>query len=375
MQHVDAVAVPVELRRNAQRFLLDVARPGDGMFPYSTTVRDGKYVNTFDHPQTVRYTINSLLGLQAAAQRDPEETDAAKVDALTSAFLEKRADAVANPADLGLLLVLLAEMGLSEDRARATLQRIRPFAERAASLTMQELAWLVWGACAAVRAGLDGARDLAAQLAGVLVGEYVEPASGLPRHNTSAYRRGVVSFGATVYFLRALHEYAATAEDSRAADLFSNGVRRIVDIQGEQGEWPWMIGVRSGRPLDFYPVFAVHQDSMAMLFLLPALAHGLDVVDAIERSLAWVDGRNELGIPMTTGSPFVAYRSIERAERAPRARRYLRAALNGAAGRADAPAAGHGVRLNPECRSYHLGWILYAWSGVRDLPSGRRPAP
>src|SRR5438093_6782818 len=31
-------------------------------------------------------------------------------------------------------------------------------------------------------------------------------------------------------------------------------------LQGPQGEWPWMIDVRSGNPLDVYPVFAVHQD-------------------------------------------------------------------------------------------------------------------
>ena len=80
-------------------------------------------------------------------------------------------------------------------------------------------------------------------------------------------------------------------------------------------------------------------------------------------------GENELATPMIHADPFVAYRSIERAERLPRARRYLRALPRSLAGRADRPAGGKGIRINPECRSYHVGWILYAWAGRSELPS------
>ena len=60
----------------------------------------------------------------------------------------------------------------------------------------------------------------------------------------------------------------------------------MLGIQGSQGQWPWMISSRTSIPLDFYPVFGVHQDSMAMLFLHPALDLGLPgAAGAIERSL------------------------------------------------------------------------------------------
>ena len=52
-----------------------------------------------------------------------------------------------------------------------------------------------------------------------------------------------------------------------------------------------------------------------MLFLLPALELGIaDSGDAIERSLAWVFGGNELGTGFYATAPFRAHRSVEREE-------------------------------------------------------------
>jgi hypothetical protein len=119
-----------------------------------------------------------------------------------------------------------------------------------------------------------------------------------------------------------------------------------------------MIDARTGMAFDVYPVFSVHQDSMAMLFLLPALDAGESLAEqAIIRSIAWGFGANELDVRFYRESPFFAYRSIERDERLPRLRRYLRSV-----GRAAGGYGGTALRLNDECRSYHLGWILYVWS-------------
>jgi hypothetical protein len=55
---------------------------------------------------------------------------------------------------------------------------------------------------------------------------------------------------------------------------------------------------------------------------------------------------------------FFAYRAIERDERAAKARRYARWLAHA---EGETAAAGS-LRVNRECRSYHLGWILYAWA-------------
>lgn len=305
---------------------LELTWRGDALFPYSTRLVDGGLVHDYEHPHTLRYTINSLLGLRAFGAPGAEE----KVDA----FVRLRLPEVTNPGDLGLAAVLLGDA--------VALDGLEP-------QTMQERCWLLWGALA------TGRGALAEKL---YRGLDVHPASGLPLHSRSLHRRRLVSFGAIVYFLKALREYADATGDERAAERFRSGVERMLAIQGPRGEWPWMIDVASGIPLDVYPVFAVHQDAMAMLFLHPALDLGFaGVPEAIERSFAWTLGENELGLPMYVDDPFFAYRSIERVERAPRLRRYSRSFLGGAA----APAAAR-VRLNAECRSYHLGWLLYAWS-------------
>jgi hypothetical protein len=345
----------------AVSFLEAVYSPDLALFPYSTNVCEGRYVNDFRREESIRYTINTLLGLQEAA-RTAGRPEATAVAAAEDAFLERRYGDIRSFADLGLLLVLLRDR-LDDPRAVDALRRVDEVVSGPAvrALDMQSLAWMLWGLCAAAPASAAAER-LACRLFGTIVSDFVGD-SGLPRHSLKRYRRDIVSFGAIVYFLRAMHEFAALMNDSQARRLFENGVERMIRIQGPRGEWPWLTSVRGARSVEFYPVFGVHQDSMAMLFLLPALDAGLPGAgEAISRSFEWVLGANELELPMYAERPFRAYRSIERTDAAPRAARYARALTNVALHRRSTVADGRGVRINPECRSYHLGWILYVWS-------------
>jgi hypothetical protein len=142
----------------------------------------------------------------------------------------------------------------------------------------------------------------------------------------------------------------------------------VLALQADDGAWPWLLDVRCGLPIDLYPIFSVHQDSMAMLFLFAARARGVPgTQEAIELSFRWNLGCNELHAAILQEHPYAwFYRSIERAERWPRARRYLRGL--GRAPRAYPPPS-PGVRLNRECRSYHPGWVLYTWSGEASTPA------
>jgi hypothetical protein len=323
-----------------------------GLCSFKAELVDGELVQDWSHPVAPRYTINSLLGLHAAGYEGAE--------LLTERFLER--NEIANPADKGLLAVLHCERGDLEGAA-GLVPQLHELA--GAPLEMQDLAWLLWGACAAARAGIPGGERAASTLLARMLDDYVHPQTGLPRHSLRPYRRGIVSFGSLVYFLRALHEAASTLGDHRADELFRDGVATALALQGPQGEWPWMIDVARGRAFDRYPVFSVHQDSMAILFLRPALDAGVSgVSSAIDRSVRWVHGENELGLRFYLEEPFFfAYRAVERNESWTKARRYGRwLAARPAAG---VPAAR--LRVNRECRSYHLGWILYAWADCAAL--------
>jgi hypothetical protein len=334
------------------------------LFPFSSRLHGGTIVHDYENPIAARYTINTLLGLLEAARSRRLGVSEADVHALAEAFLQRDAERVSLPADRGLATLLIAELDGASDRLSTHVRTLRDVltANAPRSFEMQDLAWILWGAAGAARTGTRGAEDVVRRASGLITSELVDEKSGLPRHTAARHRRNVVSFGALVYFLRAMHEAAQTLGDERAQRLFDAGVARAVALQGPLGEWPWMIDSRTGIPFDTYPVFAVHQDSMAMLFLHPALDRGLPgAAEAISRSVPWVFGANELWTPMLVERPFFAYRSIERAERAPRLRRYLRSL----GPRAISPVAtigAAGIRINDECRSYHLGWILYVWS-------------
>jgi hypothetical protein len=337
-----------------------------GVFPYSSRVAGGAILNDYRRPEALRYTVNTLLGLGRAAKAGVPGVSAADVNEMIETFVHRFAAKLESRADLGLLIVLLAEnpAAAGDEAVHSALAALRhSVADRPAdAFHMQDLAWIIWGAATAARSGMPRADELGRSATTLVKEHFVDPRSSLPRHSPRWYRRGLVSFGSVAYFLRAMHEAADVFADADAAVLFRDGVQRLISIQGPLGEWPWMIHVGRGKVVDPYPVFSVHQDSMAMLFLLPALDAGEpNVREAIDRSLAWVFGRNQLDVRFYRDHPFFAYRSIERAEGAPRLRRYLRflsASLTGH----EAAFGGARIRLNDECRSYHLGWILFVWS-------------
>ncbi len=337
--------------------------PQRALFSYSTSVDEtGRVVNDFRMPASLRYTINTYLGLGEALRHGYSVDWLGDLTDRVAEFLALHEHLLNSSADRGLLLVLLADTNPSHPAIERSLDRI----EQAITgdkplhgLHMQDLAWMLWGTAA--WADHPRASMLSKRLFDLIRTHYVHPTSGLARHSLARYRAHTVSFGSTVYFLRSLYEYSEAFGSQAARKLFSAGVRRVLEIQAPDGAWPWMIDVRTGRPFDIYPIFTVHQDSMAMLFLLPAERYGIPgAKDAIKRSLQWNFGDNELAERMAQVEPYPwIYRSIERAERWPRARRYLRGL--GPAARDYPPRSGN-VRINRECRSYHLGWVLYTWS-------------
>jgi hypothetical protein len=339
------------------------------LFSFSSTVDDsGSFVNDYRMPGSLRYTINTYLGLGEV------ERHAGAIDWLgdvadeVGRFLGQHEQALESCADHGLLLVLLAAVDPSHPAADRSLDRIEGALTDHLSrrLNVQDLAWMLWGTSAWSKNGRAAA--LAERLFEVIRSRFVHTGSGLPRHSVARYRAHTVSFGSIVYFLRAMYEYSQAFESDAARQIFTTGVARVLALQEADGGWPWMVDARTGVPFDLYPIFTVHQDSMAMLFLFPAEDCSIPhVTEAIRRSIRWNLGHNELNAKLVHAEPYPwIYRSIERSERWPRARRYLRSV---GPARIGPPAHSRRIRVNAECRSYHLGWVLYAWSDpARTFP-------
>ena len=339
----------VLVERIACSYLASVHDSGRQLFPVTTTLADGRYASCFEpYADALRYSITCLLGLQAATGGQEDRI---------GAFAERHAEAVERPSDAGLLLMLMPAARLA-DRARATLAADR------GRLNVQDLSWMLWGAVTAARAGVRGAESLSPALYERLSG-YVEDATGLPHHRPVRRRAGLVSFGAISYFLRAVHEYAVLSSAAAARALFARALRSTLRVQQPDGGWPWLLHAPTGAVVERYPLYTVHQLSMSLLFLVPALDAGVLADDgAVERSVAWAHGANELGVPMVAAEPGFMARAIERRDPCQRAQRYARAAA-ARAGCRERRAAAHTLRLNRVSHSYEWGWLLFARAEAR----------
>jgi hypothetical protein len=332
----------------AKAYLRSVYDSERALFPVTTALVDGRYESEFEpYDDALRYTITCLLGLQAAGAGDRGRI---------AAFAGRHATAIERPSDAGLLLVLIPRSAWAEwlvRRAGTTLTANR------GGLNTQDLAWMLWGAVTAAREGVRGAEPLSHALFERLAG-YAEPRTGLPHHLPVRRRAGLVSFGAITYFLRAVHEYAALTGEPGARALFARGLRSTLRTQLPDGGWPWLLHAATGKVLERYPIYTVHQLSMSLLFLVPALDTGaLGDDEPLERSVAWATGKNELGVAMVSDEPPFMARAIERRDRWQRPQRYVRAAV-ARAGRSDRPAPYRTLRLNRVSHSYEWGWLLFA---------------
>jgi len=339
-----------------------------GLFSYSSRIVDGRYVNTFEGPSVHRYTINTLAGIQRAAEHESIGWD---IGAAIERFLTRQAHCVTNVGDRGLLLHVLARTDHDDqDRLFGEIHDATADDRASSTLNLQEICWVILGLVTySEQRSSDRARALAGNLLHLIATAYGDPRAPLPDFTVSRWRRGFVSFGGIAYYLMALARYGTAFEDSAALERFRVATAIVTGLQGPCGEWPWFIDARRGRVLDWYEVYSVHQDAMSMLFLLPALDLQIPGThETIERSLRWIYGANELGIDMVCQEPFLIWRSIRRGARHERAKRYLRSGLSvGLARRVD-PAK---LEVNTECRSYELGWILFAWAGRTDAAPHR----
>jgi hypothetical protein len=173
------------------------------------------------------------------------------------------------------------------------------------------------------------------------------------RHRARSIRGNIVSFGAMAYFLAALLKIDDPVTRIRALEA----VEAMIEQQRPDGGWPWLYRVASGQAVADYPLYTVHQDAMAPMFLLPAMDLGLGSArTAMEKSLAWVANTHSLN-----ADPLM----LTRAHQRPGDGRLMRGIWAMLAHRRREP---RHVGVIDGWRSYHIGWMLAVWSPRLDAP-------
>ena len=360
------------LRELALGALPRMYRPDRGLFAFRLRRDGGRDVL---EGASRRYTAIVLLGLAG------EEADAARE------ILHRRrpedvcgrlVEEVAASRELGeVALCLWAARAWDHPGADAVLQHLRAMQPETAAHPTVELAWALTALVVGGRE-VDG-RALADALARRLLAS-CHRASGVFAHwpsgaQPSWTRAHVSCFADLVYPVQALSHYHRRTGDAEAAFAAQQCANHMCATQGPAGQWWWHHDVRTGRVVERFPVYAVHQDAMAPLALFALReAFGTDRSEAIDRGIRWLFDPPEIAGSLIDAEAGVIWRKVGRHEPGKLAR-----GVQAAASRVHPSLRVPGTdlvlppgRIDFETRPYHLGWILYAFPpGRADTPAGR----
>jgi hypothetical protein len=313
----------------------------------------------------VFYTLNVLLGFSRVSEMpahvSPHDIFAHNVPQLVRLPVRNYA--------FGMALWTAASWnfdipGLVHDRIRARVLA----KDNWNGFRAQDLGMLLIGVVA------QAARDpkwsrLATDLAGFLRDRYF-CGSGLFRDALGGFRQRYGSFATNTYLTLASYIYGEHANDDRFIDMANRCTRKLIHLQGADGEWPWFFDAVRGVVVDFYEVYSVHQYGMAPAFLEHAEAHDVgEARGALTKGFRWTFGSNQLHRLMFVPELSLSIRSqVRKFERGTNKIRMLRALKNSMLGRSDHLTGERGVALRLECRSYELGWVLWSFGQRKDLP-------
>ena len=339
--------------------------PEFGRWSHIYHLDDRKQANESVPPSDVFYTLNVLLGI-ARVPRVPPHID------LSGTFLRNVRQLSKLPVNryaFGVALWAAAELGLAiPDDVMHHIDQVVMDNDRWRSFRAQDLGMILVGVVAQAKHDRQRWCAIASQLFQFLLTRYHAP-SGLFFDAAFGLRRRYASFATQTYLLLACYAYGELMGDDRAIQIANACTRKLIERQGPNGEWPWFFDAASGRVLDFYEVYSVHQYGMAPAFLGHAEQHGVfEARSAIIRGFNWVLGQNQLGKPMLVPDLYLSIRSQARkAELRTKSWRVLRALRNSMLGIEAALVDPSEVTLRLECRSYELGWILWSFGARSDL--------
>jgi hypothetical protein len=310
---------------------------------------------------SLRYTATALIGL---AGESPDTAARALGGDSLERVGHQLAEALARETDPGAVALSLWGFVAAGHAGREVARRRLEELFRVPSPTPTvELAWAVTALSLPDAPSMPGLRD---ELAARLMGSF-NPDTGIFAHVTGGgggLRSHVSCFADLVYPIYALSKYYAATGDGGALAAAKRCAERTCALQGEAGQWWWHYDVRTGRVVETYPVYSVHQDSMAPMALLALAEVGPAHLEPIWRGLAWLERSPELaGGSLIDTSADLVWRKVARREPNKTARS-VQAVASRVHPRLRVP--GLDTLLPPrsidfEDRPYHMAWILHAF--------------
>lgn len=363
----------------ARELLPQMRDPASGLYAHKTTVDAmGRYVHSGANPL---YTAVAVIGALEQAHLGNGREPAGLGETLDALYSRWNA----GTRGLSLYGCMLWVSALAGDPRLAQLLNELPSNDQLRAASSQDLGLLLAGLAKAQQFGATLSGDASACL-GALRDEAIArycPQAGLFRAMGRRRRENVLngrltSFASQVYLIHGFAQAHQHMGDALPGEC-GMAAERIVDCQGSLGQWWWLYSAKDGSVIEGYPVYAVHQDAMALMALAPLhnLGHG-NYEDVVRLGLRWLAGANELHESLINREPPMVFRCVQRIGSAPddvfgisRANR-ARAALAsiGVLPAQQHPAGAGMLEMLRECRAYHLAWALYAATLVSGWPLG-----
>jgi len=337
--------------RKAGQFIFCVRKSGTGIAPEGLSDR---------------YTSMTAIGL---AGEQPEAVQRILGGDTLRAVVQRLIDRVEttnNVGDASLLAWAGHAVGCATDRVWERVLALDPAGR---SYPTVEVAWTLSAVAIdqSAKVGTLGER-LARRLHNLL-----SPHGLFPHHvgedAETSQRSHVSCFADLVYPTLALAQFGSATGDAESIRSTARCAETMCRLQGPAGQWWWHFDYRTGRVLEGYPVYAVHQTAMAPMALMAAAgAARTNYDDAIARGLDWLWSAPEIGgRSLVDREADLIWRKVARREPA-KLSRYVQAAVSRVSPNLRAPGLDPifpPTAIDYEDRPYHLGWLLYAWPAAR----------
>jgi len=338
--------------------------PSEQVFSASRLLSDGHMLYARDHTREYRFTMNALMGLcHAQKQGSSVFLDIESVyHGMVASRIEEQAS---SPEDIAATVWTGRCIGTAIPPK--TLSLFQDQMENAPQMKRLSAKALAWSMVACLTGGEEN-HHTALSLAKLAAERFVHKKTALVREVTVGIRRDWASFGAHSYMAYAFLLLARKTKNPWARDIGLRIIRRLVQLQGQNGQWAWMYHVPSGKVADFYPVFSVHQYAYAPFFLLEAINQGYDEFrEPLVRGFRWILGKNELGQSMVEPSHQIIWRQMIRKWPNTKLIKVLRGmavihcGLNAGIKGADA------VQIDRQCWGFEMALPLCVFSGRNDF--------
>jgi len=354
-----------QLRALALAALPRMYRPEERLFAFRLRRKNGTMALEGISP---RYTAIALLGLAGETEEIATGVLGGQSPREVCEGLIQRAQ---EADDLGeVALTLWAARVVKHPRAEVALLRLRSMRPAEGRYPTVEVAWALSALTARNGEVADAAEAKA--IAGRLLASFRPETALFPHWPAGArvlsFRSHVSCFADLVYPIQALSHYYRATRCSEALEAARACAKRMCDMQGPDGQWWWHYDVRTGRVIESYPVYAVHQHSMApmALFALQDVCN-TDHTDATVKSLKWLTAAPEIGGSLIDTQAGVIWRKVARQEpfKISRRTQALASCLHSSLRVPGLDRAFRPRAIDHESRPYEMGWILYAWTRER----------